>query len=79
MNTIAGGCSSAPKMACRLDARHARHTDIQQHDSGIETAHEPERFEPRRAHACDAKAGQLADEPLQPLTCGQLVVDDQHT
>ena len=65
-------------MARDLDARHAGHADVEQHDGRLQLADQRQRIGAVRAHARDRAARQLVDEPLQPLARRQLVVDDEN-
>ena len=65
------------QMPCDLDARHARHADVEQHDRRLHLRNLRERVRSVRADVGDAAPGQLLDEPLQALARRLFVVDDQ--
>ena len=64
-------------MASDLDAGHAGHADIEQHDGRLQLADQRQRIGAVRAHAGDGAARQLGYEPLQPFARRQFVVDDE--
>ncbi len=64
-------------MASDLDAGHAGHADVEQHDGRLQLADQRQRIGAVRAHAGDGAARQLGDEPLQPFARRQFVVDDE--
>src|SRR5690606_21885277 len=68
----------AAEMPRGLDAAHARHLDVEQHDLRLEPRRLLDRLGARCACARDAPALELADEPLEALARRRLVVDDQH-
>jgi hypothetical protein len=65
------------QMSRDLDARHARHADVEQHDGRFHLGDLRERIGAVRADVGDAATRQLLDEPLQALARRLLVVDDQ--
>ena len=65
------------EVARDLDAVHARHADVEQHDVGIELAHRP-RAPPRRCPPRRRpRPRELLEQPAQPLARRRLVVDDE--
>ena len=64
-------------MTRNLDATHAGHPNIQQHDHRALLFHVPNRFRARPADTDAFPFGQSVHEALQPLAGRRLVIDDQ--
>ena len=64
---------------CGLKSVHARHTHIEQHHIGVKLACEPHRLLAVAGLTDDLDIAEFTQQPLQPLSSGRFIIDDQNT